>query len=303
MELYQIRYFLAVSRTLNFTQAADECNVTQPALTRAIKKLEDELGGDLFRRERTRSHLTELGKAMLPLLQQSFDAANAAKAEAESYGRGAIAPLRIGISETVSASLLRIIIGQLRQAVSGLDLALIREPAPRIVELLEGGEIDFGVLAARDESVWDRIRSWPLFDEDFVLCGVETDDDTASLSALDGLAMVLRPYCENREAVHAHLEEQGIAIENRHRVSCDADLTALVEAAGTGALLPKSSAATLGLRWVGLKDSPFRRTVVLIEAAGRQHNAAASRFVRLMRSADWSIETGESAQAQPQTRL
>ena len=80
MELYQIRYFLAVSRTLNFTQAADECNVTQPALTRAIKKLEDELGGDLFRRERTRSHLTELGKAMLPLLQQSFDAANAAKA-------------------------------------------------------------------------------------------------------------------------------------------------------------------------------------------------------------------------------
>ena len=292
MELYQIRYFLAVSRTLNFTQAADECNVTQPALTRAIRKLEDELGGDLFRRERTRSHLTELGKAMLPLLQQSFDSANAAKAEAESYGRGAIAPLRVGISETVSASLLRVVIGQLQQAVSGLDLALMREPAGRVGELLESGDIDFGILAASDESTWDRIRSWPLFDEDFVLCGIEADDDMVSLSTLDGVAMVLRPYCENRETVCAHLEEQGIAIANRHRVSCDSDLAAFLEAGGTGVLLPKSSAAKLNLKWVGLKDSPLRRTVVLIEAAGRQHNAAGSRFVRLMRSADWSNEVG-----------
>ena len=52
MEMHQVRYFLAVTRTLNFTRAADECNVTQPSLTRAIKQLEGELGGDLFRRER-----------------------------------------------------------------------------------------------------------------------------------------------------------------------------------------------------------------------------------------------------------
>ncbi len=50
MEMHQVRYFLAVARTLNFTRAADECNVTQPSLTRAIKQLEAELGGDLFRR-------------------------------------------------------------------------------------------------------------------------------------------------------------------------------------------------------------------------------------------------------------
>ena len=52
MEMHQVRYFLAVARMLNFTRAADECNVTQPSLTRAIKQLEAELGGDLFRRER-----------------------------------------------------------------------------------------------------------------------------------------------------------------------------------------------------------------------------------------------------------
>ena len=52
MEMHQVRYFLAVARTLNFSRAAEECNVTQPSLTRAIRQLEDELGGDLFCRER-----------------------------------------------------------------------------------------------------------------------------------------------------------------------------------------------------------------------------------------------------------
>ena len=65
MEMHQVRYFLMVARTLNFTRAADECNVTQPSLTRAIKQLEAELGGDLFRRERP-AGLTELGQRMHP---------------------------------------------------------------------------------------------------------------------------------------------------------------------------------------------------------------------------------------------
>ena len=69
MEMHQVRYFLAVARMLNFTRAADDCNVTQPSLTRAIKQLEAELGGDLFRRERPAAQLTELGQRMHPLLQ------------------------------------------------------------------------------------------------------------------------------------------------------------------------------------------------------------------------------------------
>jgi len=52
MEMHQVRYFLAAVSELNFTKAADKCNVSQPSLTRAVKQLEDELGGDLFRRER-----------------------------------------------------------------------------------------------------------------------------------------------------------------------------------------------------------------------------------------------------------
>ena len=64
MEMHQVRYFLAAARLLNFTRAAIECHVSQPSLTKAIQKLEDEFGAPLFRRERARTHLTELGKAI-----------------------------------------------------------------------------------------------------------------------------------------------------------------------------------------------------------------------------------------------
>lgn len=59
MEMHQVRYFLAVCEALNFTRAAKACHVAQPSLTAAIKKLEQELGGELFRRERSRTHLTD----------------------------------------------------------------------------------------------------------------------------------------------------------------------------------------------------------------------------------------------------
>ena len=57
MEMHQVRYFLAVAEELNFTRASERCNVTQPSLSRAIKLLEEELGGLLFHRERDSTRL------------------------------------------------------------------------------------------------------------------------------------------------------------------------------------------------------------------------------------------------------
>ena len=72
MEMHQIRYFLAVERERNFSRAADHCNITQPALTRAIQKLEEEVGGPLFDRRPGRIELTELGRTLLPRLQNAI---------------------------------------------------------------------------------------------------------------------------------------------------------------------------------------------------------------------------------------
>ena len=88
MEMHQVRYFLALSETLNFTEAALRCNVSQPALTRAIQTLEVELGGELLRRERKLSHLTELGERMLPLMRQCYESALAIRTAAQSIRKG-----------------------------------------------------------------------------------------------------------------------------------------------------------------------------------------------------------------------
>ena len=73
----QIRYGLAAAQHLNFTKAAQDCNVTQPALTKGVKALEAELGTDLFSREGRRILLTEFGASMLPHLQQIVEQAAA----------------------------------------------------------------------------------------------------------------------------------------------------------------------------------------------------------------------------------
>ncbi len=87
MELHEIRYFLALSQALNFTKAAKACNVSQPALTRAIQKMEDELGGLLFSRERNNTHLTALGRLIEPHLQEVMDRAGAVKQTATRFLR------------------------------------------------------------------------------------------------------------------------------------------------------------------------------------------------------------------------
>ena len=66
---------LAVCQELNFTRAAERCNVAQPSLTRAIKQLEEELGGPLFHRERAHTHLSELGSMVLPYLTRIYGGA------------------------------------------------------------------------------------------------------------------------------------------------------------------------------------------------------------------------------------
>ena len=85
MELHQIRYFLALAQELNFTRAAERCGVSQPSLTRAIKRLEEELGAQLVRRERNRTHLTEIGQRIRPRLEQALSLTEIARDEASNF--------------------------------------------------------------------------------------------------------------------------------------------------------------------------------------------------------------------------
>ena len=101
MELHQIRYFLTLSETLNFTKAAEVCHVSQPALTRAIRNMEEELGGLLFSRERNNTHLTELGRLIEPHLAEIIARGGEAKPTAARFIKLERAQLALGVMCTI----------------------------------------------------------------------------------------------------------------------------------------------------------------------------------------------------------
>src|SRR5512145_563538 len=156
MEMHQIRYFLAVCDTLNFTRAAELCNVSQPALTRAIQKLEEELGGLLFRRERSLTHLTDLGRLMRPHLEQVFHQTETARTTAKSFLKLENAPLNLGVMCTVGPMRGISFVTDFWRSNPGIEITL-REGVPQqLGELLREGELDLGVMA-----------QWEPFDERF----------------------------------------------------------------------------------------------------------------------------------------
>src|SRR5205823_9340336 len=166
MEMHQVRYFLAVARVFNFTRAADECNVTQPSLTRAIKQLEAELGGDLFRRERPAAQLTELGLRMHPLLKQCFEAAAGARSLASSFKSGEIGALRIALTHSIDLALLIPHLDQIKRQFNRLEFRFLRGNSFELAEFLKKGEAALRIAAELGQA-WDRLDTWPFFTESF----------------------------------------------------------------------------------------------------------------------------------------
>ena len=156
MEMHQVRYFLAAVSELNFTKAADKCNVSQPSLTRAIKQLEAELGGDLFRRERPQAQLTDLGQRMLPLLRQCYDSAVGARSLASAIKGGEIGALRLALSRTVGLDLLTRYFCELTRLFAGLEMKLLRGTATDMVELLKKGDAELAIAGTIEET-WERL--------------------------------------------------------------------------------------------------------------------------------------------------
>lgn len=293
MEMHQVRYFLAVARELNFTRAAESCNVAQPSLTRAIKQLEDELGGELFRRERNLSHLTELGHRMLPMLQQCYDSALTAKSLAQSMKSGAVAPLAIALSVTVNIMLLVSFLSELVRAFPGLELRFYRGTNNEVAELLKKGEVDLGIAGSL-EGAWERLDSWALFTEPYRLV-VANEHRLASAagavppSELMRERLLCRSNCEHSKEIMQFLDERSARPKKKHDVGTEQDLTALLECNFGIGIAPRSSVLGLKSRQLDIDGLTIERTVYAYAVAGRQRSTAASTLIKMLRAADWRL--------------
>ncbi len=300
MEMHQVRYFLAAARLLNFTRAAIECNVSQPSLTKAIQKLEDEFGAPLFRRERARTHLTELGKAMLPHLERSFEAAQTAKQMARGMGRAEIAPLALGVARTVEHAMLERVLAELGKSLSGLELALAGGSSRELIEMAMAGSLDLIIVEMPDEAP-ERLDCWPLFADEW--CIVTRGDHPFAAAPPASAAMLEEEAWidlagDGCAALARIATRVGAAIEVRHQAQGAAQLRQMVQA-GLGCGWTPRSLAAPPLAATGLPFGSVETRFVLASVAGRRRSVAAEAFLRVARAQDWALANGDAAAGAP----
>ncbi len=298
MEMQQIRYFLTLAQTLNFTRAAEDCNVTQPALTRAIQALEAELGGDLIRRERQLTHLTELGRRMLPPMQQCHDAAASAQALARAVKSSNVAPLSLGITLSINISAFMPTISELFRAYPGLQLKIRRGSSSDIGKLLKEGDVDLAIAGPLGEA-WERLDRWLLFVEPIELA-FRRDHTLARRNEIEirhlaGERLLGRAKSEIADELTERLRARGLTDIPAHEVETDYDLLALVESGAGVGFVPASAPDSPAVRRQTVKDLDVWRTVSVYSAAGRQRSPVATGLLNLLRAADWPfVETSKS---------
>ena len=305
MELHQVRYFLAVASTLNFTRAAEMCNVTQPALTKGVQKLEQELGGQLIYRERQLTHLTDLGKAVLPMLERTLASTEAVRRQARQFQQKEVAPLAIGLAPSISASLVLEPIAEIRKFVPGLQVELREEAPDRLVELLLEGEINVALVGDLDDKP-DRIDGWALFAERYVavlaLSHQLADLPAIGMEALREAAILDRSNCEVVRKFQ-HLLFPDAPPSNNHRSGRDMHLQHLA-AAGFGIILaPEHMPRLPSLMALPLEGDPVWREVHLLAVQGRRYSPALDAFVKVARLRDWSLHMGSPRNSQHVNQL
>jgi DNA-binding transcriptional LysR family regulator len=288
MEMHQVRYFLAAARTLNFTKAAEESNVTQPSLTRAIQKLEEEFGGLLFRRERSLTHLTELGRQMVPHLERTYEAAQAAKMLAKGMGRAAVAPLKLGIAGNMPKELAASL-AQVGEGLPGFQLSLVHLSGALLIEEMLHGEIDAAMML-RPRTLHDRFETIELTQTDYAIA-VSSADPISTMVAPCIRDLADLSWIENDVDVSSEFREQcaqaGVELEFQHRCASDADALALV-ASGLGCtLVPASTALPAGVTRIDIPELAIQRSSVFATISGRQRSMAIDALIRAIKARSW----------------
>ncbi len=300
MELYQIRYFLAVADTLNFTRASERSFVSQPALTKAIQRLEETIGGRLFDRTKNSVQLTELGQVMLPNFRQIYDSANQAREQARLFAREQKEVVRIGVMCTIDFQ--QVLPGFVRSQEGREDIALSFQEGnlEALTDSLDRGGVDIGIMCSPYE-IPKRFQTVPLFREDYV---VAIGDDhrfgertTIEIGELDRERYCERVMCEFSAYIERLLRTRGIALEVVQSSAREDWIQALVRSNFGVAFMPVSIARAAGLRFVHTADVPIVREVGILMQAERPVSAAQQAVIASLLAHDWTPMVGNAATA------
>lgn len=289
MELSQVRYFITLCRTLNFTRAAEQCNVTQPAFSRAVQRLEEELGGPLLFRERSTTQLTELGRAMRPHLQAMLDAADAATALALAKRKGGPSSLKIGLGPGIGAASIAPAVREVAAMLPDISIHFDESGPAALVDAMLSDMLDCALLP-EDCEMPERLNRWPLYTENCVAV-LPAEHRLAMLNTVTAQdildeTILIGEHCGGYANALARVT--GFSYRLQRCNGAAAQLLELV-AAGLGiALLSERLRFASALSVRRFTEPDLSRRVLLTAVAGRPLNAAAVSFIKLCRAQAFS---------------
>jgi LysR family hydrogen peroxide-inducible transcriptional activator len=167
MTLTELKYIVAVAREKHFGHAAEACFVSQPTLSVAIKKLEDELGVTIFERGGTEISMTPLGAQIVAQAERVLEQTASIKEIAKQNKDPLAGPFRLGIIYTIAPYLLPQLVRTMIDRVPQMPLILQENFTVRLIELLRQGELDAAIMALPFAEQGLSIQ--PLYDEPFVV--------------------------------------------------------------------------------------------------------------------------------------
>lgn len=167
MTLTELRYIVAVARERHFGRAAEACFVSQPTLSVAIKKLEEELDVKLFERGANEVSVTPLGEAIVRQAQSVIEQAAAIKDIAKRGKDPLNGPLKLGIIYTIGPYLLPELVRHAIEMTPQMPLILQENFTAKLVDMLRTGELDCAIMAEPFPDTGLAIA--PLYDEPFMI--------------------------------------------------------------------------------------------------------------------------------------
>ena len=167
MTFTELRYVVTLARERHFGRAAERCHVSQPTLSVAVKKLEDELGIPLFERSKSSIRVTEVGQRIIEQAQRVLDQVGVIKDMAQDGKNQLNSPLKVGAIYTIGPYLFPHLLPELRRAAPDMPLYIEENYTASLRQKLRHSELDAIIIALPFEE--PEVVTLPLYDEPFVV--------------------------------------------------------------------------------------------------------------------------------------
>lgn len=247
VSLKQLRYALAVERTLHFKNAAEECHVSQSALSTALSELEKQLGFQIFERDNRKVLVTPMGKQVLQrardIILQVEDLQKLAEAQKDPLST----PLTLGVIPTIGPFLLPRVLPALQKKYARLNLEIVEDQTAELLGQLRRGDLDAAIIALPYHceglltfSFWQEDLYWITNARDRL---AKANRITTAEMADAHLMLLKDGHCLTDHAIAAcQLEDLS---RNRFNATSLATLISLVEAGLGSTLVPEIALKSL----------------------------------------------------------